>query len=178
MKPNLNMQSETPSLTSRRQFTVRSIYGLAGLMSLAMATPAAIYVFGTPGQKRESGWIDAGAVSVLPFNEPTEVPIVRIRTDGWKIRSERDSAWVLKKTDGRIVAFSPRCTHLGCAYHWDASKQMFACPCHGSLFSPEGSVIAGPAPRPLDQYLVRIDGDRLWLGQPNQSSSPSRDRHA
>ncbi len=161
---------------NRRQFSVRAIYGLTSLMGLAISTPAAIYIFGSPGSKRESGWIDAGAVGTLPPNAPTEVAILRVRTDGWKIKSERDTAWVLKRNDGSIVAFSPRCTHLGCAYHWDVSKRMFVCPCHGSLFAPDGTVVAGPAPRPLDQYLVRIDGDRLWLG--DQRSSNLRDQRS
>jgi menaquinol-cytochrome c reductase iron-sulfur subunit len=164
------MSCETQSHT-RRQFTVRAIYGLAGLMGLGLTAPAMIYVFGAPNSKRESGWIDAGAVSGLSLEMPTEVPILRIRRDGWKIKSERDSAWVVRESDGNILAFSPRCTHLGCAYHWDASKQMFACPCHGSLFLPTGAVVSGPAPRPLDRYLVKIDGDRLWLG--DLPSSPS-----
>jgi Rieske Fe-S protein len=37
-----------------------------------------------------------------------------------------------------IVAFGPQCTHLGCAYHWNDSKDQFVCPCHNSFFSIEG----------------------------------------
>src|SRR5690242_11890468 len=105
--------------STRRQFAVRSIYGLAGLMSLAISTPAMMYLFGTPSSKRETGWIDAGKMESIPVNAPTEVQVVRIRVDGWKIKSERDTAWIVKGKDGNITAFSPRCTHLGCAYHWD-----------------------------------------------------------
>jgi quinol---cytochrome c reductase iron-sulfur subunit, bacillus type len=165
------MICESQLVSTRRQFTVRAIFGLTGLMSLALTTPAMIYVFGRPDSKRQSGWIDAGAVSELSASAPTEVPILRIRTDGWKIKSERDSVWIVKEASGKIIALSPRCTHLGCAYHWDASKKMFACPCHGSLFLPTGAVVSGPAPRPLDRYAVKIEGDRLWLGDSPQSSS-------
>lgn len=84
--------------------------------------------------------------------------------DGWKIKSERDTAWIVREQSGEIVAFSSRCTHLGCAYHWDPYKQMFACPCHNSCFLRSGAVISGPATRPLDRYLVKIEGNRLWLG--------------
>ena len=169
MQKEARCEIETPS--TRRRFVVRAIYGLAGLMSVGLSTPAMMYVFGKPNSKRESGWIDAGAISTLAIGTPMEVPILRIRTDGWKIKSERDTAWIVRERDGEIVAFSPRCTHLGCAYHWDASRQMFACPCHGSLFLPNGAVVSGPAPRALDRYLVKIDGDRLWLGDSPESQS-------
>lgn len=147
----------------RRQFSVRSLYGLTALIGLGISTPAAIYLFGSPS-KTETGWIDAGAIPSLPNGQPVELPVVRIHRDGWKITAEQDTVWVVKK-DGKLTAFSPRCTHLGCAYHWDAAKEVFLCPCHGSVFSETGTVLAGPAPRPLDRFVTRIDGDRLWLGK-------------
>jgi menaquinol-cytochrome c reductase iron-sulfur subunit len=150
---------------NRRQFTFHAIWGLATLIGLGISAPAAIYVFGSPS-KRETGWIDAGAINSLPDGAPVEVPIVRVHRDGWKISAAEDSVWVLKKGK-QLTAFSPRCTHLGCAYHWDAAKKMFVCPCHGSFFSETGEVVAGPAPRPLDRFVTRIDGDRLWIGRLN-----------
>ncbi len=160
------MINETePELMSRRALTVRTIYGLASIMGLALSAPAAMYVFTPAKSKKETGWVDAGSVNDLRSGAPQEIPILRIRVDGWKIRTERDTTWVLKNADGAVTAFSPRCTHLGCAYRWDAARGNFLCPCHGSSFSTTGAVIAGPAPRPLDRYEVKIEGNRLWLGQ-------------
>lgn len=160
------------SRLDRRQFSVRSLYGLTALMGLGISTPAAIYLFGSPSA-RESGWIDAGAIPGIPEGQPVELPIVRIHRDGWKITAEQDSVWVVKK-DGKLTAFSPRCTHLGCAYHWDTVQRVFVCPCHGSVFSQTGAVISGPAPRPLDRFVTRIDGDRLWLGKMQDNASQER----
>ena len=93
--------------------------------------------------------------------------------DGWKINSEKATAWVVKQADNSVVAFGPQCTHLGCAYHWDEEKTEFLCPCHNSLFSIEGKVLAGPAPRPLDRYESKVEGNKLLLGRlmkPEQNS--------
>jgi Rieske Fe-S protein len=71
---------------------------------------------------------------------------------------------VVKTPDNKIIAFGPQCTHLACAYHWDAGVKQFACPCHNSFFSLQGQVLAGPAPRPLDRYVTRIQNNRLQVG--------------
>lgn len=159
---------------SRRQFSLHAIYGLGALIGLGLTAPATVYVFGSPSSKRETGWIDAGSIGSLTSDVPIELPVFRIHRDGWKITTEQDTVWVVK--NGRsLTAFSPRCTHLGCAYHLDSVKKMFVCPCHGSLFSTTGEVISGPAPRGLDRFVTRIDGDRLWLGklQNSESQRPS-----
>jgi cytochrome b6-f complex iron-sulfur subunit len=59
--------------------------------------------------------------------------------------------------DGSFLALSRTCTHLGCSVPWDAEKNRFVCPCHGSTFSMTGEVLTSPAPRPLDIYPVRIE---------------------
>ena len=84
--------------------------------------------------------------------------------DGWRILSEKSTAWVVKSDSG-VVAFAPQCTHLGCAYHWEDGKREFVCPCHSSLFSIDGKVTSGPAPRPLDRYATQIKGTKLLLGR-------------
>ncbi len=59
--------------------------------------------------------------------------------------------------DGGFLALSRTCTHLGCSVPWDAEKNQFVCPCHGSTFGMTGEVLTSPAPRPLDIYPVRIE---------------------
>lgn len=55
------------------------------------------------------------------------------------------------------------CTHLGCTFPWNPIDQQFQCPCHGSLYAPDGSVIRGPAPLPLKIVHVAIRNDRIWI---------------
>lgn len=56
----------------------------------------------------------------------------------------------------RVHAISTVCTHLGCIV-----KPMtggFECPCHGSKFKTDGSVLRGPAPKALAWLSVRAAG--------------------
>ncbi len=55
------------------------------------------------------------------------------------------------------------CTHLGCTFPWNPRDQEFQCPCHGSLYDPEGVVIRGPAPLPLKITHVAVKEEAIWL---------------
>ena len=46
---------------------------------------------------------------------------------------------------------SLRCTHLGCLLHFNAAERSWDCPCHGSRFDVDGSVLAGPAVEALER---------------------------
>lgn len=159
--------------SDRRNFCVTCIYSLWGLIGLALGLPAGVYLLVPPKPRKESEWVEAGDVSQLEPGVPNELVFRRNRVDGWKITSEKTSAWVVKVSDADVVAFSPICTHLGCAYHWDERKNNFLCPCHSSTFGLDGRVLSGPAQRPLDRFRVRIENGRLLLGAAERSTEPA-----
>ncbi len=57
---------------------------------------------------------------------------------------------------GQLHTLSPVCTHMGCHVSWNPGERSWDCPCHGSRFAGEGTVIEGPATRDLEQR--DIDG--------------------
>ena len=66
-------------------------------------------------------------------------------------------------TAGTVVAFSAICTHQGCVVA--AAGSQLECPCHGSVFdAATGAVEQGPAPDPLPEVAVTVDGDRVVAG--------------
>ena len=164
-------QSGASSEVTRRKFYVGLIYCLWGLIATALSIPAAVYLLLPPRLRKAPQWVEAGDVSKLAPRDPVEMVFRQNRVDGWKIQSEKTTAWVVKLTDSQIVAFGPQCTHLGCAYHWDEGRSHFLCPCHASVFGMDGAVVGGPAPRPLDRYETKVENGKLLLGPLHESKA-------
>ena len=161
------MQITEPSRegATRRSFYIAAIYGVWAAIAVALGIPALVYLFLPPKARKEEEWIEIADVTKLAPNTPVEMVFRRNRVDGWKVTSEKGTAWVVKHAGNSVTAFGPQCTHLGCAYHWDDRKSEFLCPCHNSLFAIDGKVVSGPAPRPLDRYQTKVQGNKLLLGR-------------
>lgn len=65
-----------------------------------------------------------------------------IEQNGAKVAAYRDET-------GKTMVRSAICTHMGCVVGWNGAERTWDCPCHGSRFRPDGSVISGPAEAPL-----------------------------
>ena len=70
--------------------------------------------------------------------------------DGHKVAAYRDER-------GAVTAVSPTCTHLGCQVNWNRAERSWDCPCHGSRFAPDGSVLEGPAVHRLERRPLEHD---------------------
>ncbi|MFI9201113.1 FAD-dependent oxidoreductase [Streptomyces sp. NPDC053048] len=57
---------------------------------------------------------------------------------------------VHRAEDGTVHALSAICTHMGCLVAFNAAERTWECPCHGSRFAVDGTVLQGPATRPLE----------------------------
>ena len=69
--------------------------------------------------------------------------------EGAIIRRGAKKIAAYRAEDGTVIERLATCTHVGCIVHWNPLEKCWDCPCHGSWFRPDGSVINGPAIRPL-----------------------------
>lgn len=78
-----------------------------------------------------------------------------------------DPYYLLPGQDGgaiRNFALRAECTHLGCLANWNRVVNKFVCPCHGSEYDAQGSVIKGPAPKSLALAHVELtDSQKVRL---------------
>jgi menaquinol-cytochrome c reductase iron-sulfur subunit len=156
--------------TTRRSFYSAAIAGLGAIMTAALAAPAAAYLLFRPKSQKQGDFVPAADLSQLTIGKPEEVVFHRTRVDGWRVLNEKSTAWVVRKDDQNVVAFTPQCTHLACAYHWEEKDSKFFCPCHNSVFAIDGKVVSGPAPRPLDRYVTKIDQGKVLISSEIQQA--------
>lgn len=95
---------------------------------------------------------------------------------GAVMREGRQLIAVYRDPEGTVHRRSAVCTHAGCIVHWDSTARIWACPCHGSRFHPEGEVINGPATAPLGdaQPAEAAAGQLAEAAPPSTRKRPSR----
>lgn len=79
-----------------------------------------------------------------------------------------DPAILVRLGETEVVAFSQKCTHLGCVVFYEPREQRWHCPCHeGNFEARTGAVISGPPTRALGRIdlEVRADGFVWALGR-------------
>jgi Rieske Fe-S protein len=146
---------------NRRAFLAKSALAAA---TAALASGCGDGVFGPPLPTHSAGGVPSGTVTITVGQFPglaTVDTLVQI-----------DLERAVKRTGASsFLALSTICTHQGCDAAVSDANQI-VCPCHGSRFANDGSVINGPdnSPpntiRPLTQIATQYDPqtDRLTIG--------------
>ncbi|WP_418961037.1 FAD-dependent oxidoreductase [Streptomyces tritici] len=81
--------------------------------------------------------------------EPAESLDTLMPGSGVVVRDHGQPRAVQRDRSGVLHSVSARCTHQGCLVAYNEAEQTWECPCHGSRFAPDGTVLQGPATEPL-----------------------------
>lgn len=163
----------TDNIAGKRDVIVinrRSFFGaLVAIGSVGMgailAVPVLRYVL-YPLYARAAGteWSDVGAIDEFADSKaPVRKTITFTQRDGWREVVSAQSVYVNRTAEGQFEVLSAICPHLGCSVSWQKSQNEFVCPCHGGRFTPDGTHIFGPPPRPMDRLLTRLNGNKLQV---------------
>ncbi len=132
---------------NRREFFHFS-WGAAGLLALISAVGVslgAVVRFLVPSVFYEPSRVfKIGTPADFPFGPPTFLADEKI--------------FIFRDRERGFAVASAVCTHLGCTVGFQ-SDQKFHCPCHGSIYAANGTVIHGPAPRALNWFEVTLARD-------------------
>ncbi|HEX9122051.1 MAG TPA: ubiquinol-cytochrome c reductase iron-sulfur subunit [Actinomycetota bacterium] len=85
-----------------------------------------------------------------------------------------DGRFYVTQYQGGLRALYQKCPHLGCRVPYCSDSQRFECPCHGSVYNIIGEYVTGPAPRGMDRFPLKIEGDRVLVDTSSLVLGPNR----
>lgn len=164
----LSLKNRTPGALSRRRFIKHFVVGTAFSTILGKNWCATVLANCTPTTST------AGILQVRLSDFPalqSEQGSVRLALNPFTDNGPMGPYYpvlVNRGTGNQFFALVSRCTHQGCVVPpFDGNASV--CPCHGSMFRIDGTVIPGsPAPTSLQRYPINFDGaDLLCIEVPN-----------
>jgi menaquinol-cytochrome c reductase iron-sulfur subunit len=155
--------SAAHKFVTRRGFAECLSIGLGALCAAIIGLPIVGFIVAPLFSRKPEEWISLGKIDAFKigetinvvFNDPSPLP--------WAGITAKTAAWLRRADEKTFIAFSVNCTHLGCPVRWLGEAELFMCPCHGGVYYKDGSVAAGPPPRPLFRYEVRVENGEVKI---------------
>lgn len=121
------------------------------------------------------GWLGTVFYPITRFLIPPRIPeanisSIRVGTatdfleaSGTIFQFGRKPGILIRLKNGDYKAFAATCTHLSCIVQYRDDLNQIWCACHNGRFDLSGRNVAGPPPRPLEEYDVNMKGDEVWV---------------
>ena len=159
----IDWKEQHSSAVTRRAFCAQacaaaSLAVLATLTDACGGSPTEPSGSSAPPLQTVSGSVSNGVVSVNVAAGST------LATPGAAalVQTTNGSFLVARTAPDSFTALTAVCTHEGCTVS-GFQNQTYVCPCHGSTFTTSGSVVAGPASRPLRQFATQFASNVLTI---------------
>lgn len=141
--------SKEPANPGRRRF-LDYLLGTAAFATLA-AILYPIFKFMVPPQviEAQQNSVSAGTNAEIPANS------------GKIFKFGSKPGLLIRTETGDLKAFSASCTHLDCIVEYDPAGKQIVCACHNGIYDLTGRNVAGPPPRPLEEFSVNVKGEEI-----------------
>ncbi len=159
----VSARSESRSEVTRRQFLTKVSIAASLFGAAIIGVPVIGFIIGPLLRQTPRIWRGVGAAQDFQVGQTVEVAFPDPSPLPWAGVTARTAAWLRRESQDQFVAFAVNCTHLGCPVRWLPEAGIFMCPCHGGVYYSDGRVAAGPPPRPLFQYPVRINNGQVEI---------------
>ena len=155
------------SEVSRRDFIKGTAALIGGLIGVLIGVPSIAYLLSPATRaKEDDATIALGPLENYPTGIPTRFEFTRTKVNGWERTATNYGLYVVRKNENEVRVFSDICTHLGCRVSWHADQKNYISPCHDGHFDMMGYVVSGPPPRPLDEFVTKIEEGNLFVQLP------------
>ena len=122
-------------------------------------------------------WLAAVLYPIMAYLKPpqqAEVEVTSVKAgkvsamekeSGVIVRFWNKPVILVRNAAGEFRAFSATCTHLDCTVQFRKDMGLIWCACHNGRYDLNGRNVAGPPPRPLDEYRVIIQGEDISISK-------------
>jgi menaquinol-cytochrome c reductase iron-sulfur subunit len=136
---------------------------LAALSAAVAAVPVISALVAPLLEQKENQWRTLGHIDDFPVGSTRLVSFANADAEAYAGMETKSAAWLRRSGPQTFTAFAVNCSHLGCPVRWEEQAQLFMCPCHGGVYYKDGTVAAGPPPRRLTEYKIRIVKNEVQL---------------
>ncbi len=152
---------------NRRDFLKGATVLIGGLIGAVLAGPSLSFLV-SPALRGDASasLVDLGKLQDYPIDVPTLRQFSQTEVNGWERTGMAYGVFVVRTNETEARVFSNICTHLGCHVNWHPELQHYVSPCHDGHFDILGKNISGPPPRPLDEFMTRVEAGRLYIQLP------------
>lgn len=154
---------EAPEVLSRRRFLEKLSIALGSFCAAVVGLPLIGFVIAPLFRKAPEEWVTLGKTNDFQVGKTASVTVLDPSPLPWAGITAKSAVWLRRESDTSFIAFSVNCTHLGCPVRWMEGADLFMCPCHGGVYYKDGNVAAGPPPRPLFRYDVRVENGEVKM---------------
>lgn len=163
MNEEIKNNEESNEEISRRKFLVRLSLGFAGISAAVAAIPVISALIAPLLEHPRRQWRTVGKVADFQLGSTTLVKFIDSDPKPYAGVTAKSAAWIRRNEKNDFIAFAINCTHLGCPVRWEKNADLFMCPCHGGVYYSDGTVAAGPPPKPLTKYEIRVHNDQVQI---------------
>jgi len=157
------MNEDQNDTISRQKFFLKVSMVLGGIAAAAVSIPVIGTLLAPLLKKKHEQWRTVGKLDDFKIGDTNLVKFINADPLPYSGETAKSAAWLRRYSEDEFIAFSANCTHLGCPVRWEKTAQLFMCPCHGGVYYKDGTVAAGPPPKELTQYAVRVNGSEVEI---------------
>lgn len=150
---------DDPAYVTRTKFLTNIAIVTGGVVTAAILVPVVGFAVAESVKEEEFRWVDVGPISQFPEGETSSIAISGPDPEADRrvfLRRPARDAPRTGEEEEKLLAIWNRCAHLGCPVAYSRGGDNFVCPCHGGAYDSLGRVTAGPPPRPLDRFDVKV----------------------
>ena len=157
--------TETPEEISRRRFFEKLSIALVGLCTAIVGVPLVGFIVAPFFRTVPREWVTIGKPDDFQIGKTVAVTVTDPSSLPWAGVTAKSAVWLRRVSQDSFIAFSVNLDSSRMPSALARGAELFMCPCHGGVYYDDGAVAAGPPPRPLFRYDVRVANGEVQMKQ-------------